>query len=293
MVPPSRRARCQRVCQPGRMASGVDRVDDSFQRAHDEWVVQGADGQNPLSLKVPRQSELSEQQHEVHLGDSLISMCSTSRGGGVVGRSGGGRGGGGGVGGGGGQWEWGGLGGGGWGGGRVWSSTSGRCPAARRPIVEVDRLPRRLLERVDDVPVVAVSPAPAAARPRDDPARSSSSWRRGPARRRRTARPHREPGRTSAQRIVWPTHCRSKRSDPGHSVDLRLAREPFRVTGWPASPMSRNSAERKRPNGTSSTVDYVTQTISGEALPAATEPVATGDAVFSPRRADFVLDACR
>ena len=38
---------------------------------------------------------------------------------------------------------------------------------------------------------------------------------------------------------------------------------------------------------------YVTKTISGEELAAAIERVATGDAVFSPRLAGFVLDAFR
>ena len=38
---------------------------------------------------------------------------------------------------------------------------------------------------------------------------------------------------------------------------------------------------------------YVTKTISGEELAAAVERVATGDAVFSPRLAGFVLDAFR
>jgi RNA polymerase sigma factor (sigma-70 family) len=38
---------------------------------------------------------------------------------------------------------------------------------------------------------------------------------------------------------------------------------------------------------------YVTKTISGEELAAAIERVASGDAVFSPRLAGFVLDAYR
>ena len=38
---------------------------------------------------------------------------------------------------------------------------------------------------------------------------------------------------------------------------------------------------------------YVTKTISGEELAAAVERVASGDAVFSPRLAGFVLDAYR
>ena len=38
---------------------------------------------------------------------------------------------------------------------------------------------------------------------------------------------------------------------------------------------------------------YVTKTISGDELSAATERVASGDAVFSPRLAGFVLDAFR
>ena len=54
----------------------VDGVDDALERAHHERVVERPDRKQTLALEVPRQPELPEREHEVHLGDSHLDVLS-------------------------------------------------------------------------------------------------------------------------------------------------------------------------------------------------------------------------
>src|SRR5215217_9479987 len=76
MSPPLRRQRYARGrAGENHLGPAVKPVDESVEPAADEWIVDGADGDQVLAGQLVGETELPQRHEEVHLGDAELDVA--------------------------------------------------------------------------------------------------------------------------------------------------------------------------------------------------------------------------